>query len=217
MRARRCGRSGDFAFTLVELLVVISIIAVLAGLAFPAISGAIERTRKVQAKNDLVQSVTAVNAYYTEYGKYPLPGAATTTPDDYWITDGLIANLFNVLRASGLGWDSSTGENLNPRRVVFIQVPFAKNAARPLNGICPTGSNAGKYYDPWGNTYRLRIDWDYDNRLVNPYSAGAGGNPISLGSIAYSIGKDQASDADRNTGQYRTSGQNGNDDVLSWQ
>src|ERR1700693_2642481 len=59
------------AFTLIELLVVIAIIAILLGLAFPVFQGVLERAKKVQAKNDLTQVVTAVNAFYTEYGRYP--------------------------------------------------------------------------------------------------------------------------------------------------
>ena len=61
------------AFTLIELLVVIVIIAVLMGLAFPVFSSIQNQAKKTQAKNDLTQIVTAVNAFYTEYGKYPLP------------------------------------------------------------------------------------------------------------------------------------------------
>src|SRR5437016_11245744 len=65
------------AFTLVELLVVIAIIAVLLGLAFPVFQGVLDRAKKVQAKNDVTQIVTAVNAFYTEYGRYP----TLLTPD----------------------------------------------------------------------------------------------------------------------------------------
>src|SRR3954447_21606630 len=64
-------------FTLLELLVVIAIIVVLAGLLFPAVQSVLERAKKVQAKNDLTQIVTAVNAFYTEYGRYPLPSSVT--------------------------------------------------------------------------------------------------------------------------------------------
>src|SRR5260370_34950964 len=66
------------AFTLIELLVVIAIIIILAGLLFPAFSAVQNQARRTQAKNDLTQIVTAVNAYYTEYGHYPLPSTATT-------------------------------------------------------------------------------------------------------------------------------------------
>src|SRR5712671_1470420 len=60
------------AFTLIELLVVIAIIAILVGLLFPAFKAVQNQARSTQAKNDLTQIVNAVNAFYTEYGKYPL-------------------------------------------------------------------------------------------------------------------------------------------------
>lgn len=62
-------------FTLIELLVVITIIVILMGLLFPAFRGVQDQAKRTQAKNDLSQIVTAVNAYYTEYGKYPLKDA----------------------------------------------------------------------------------------------------------------------------------------------
>ena len=60
------------AFTLIELLVVIAIIAILVGLLFPAFKAVQNQARQTQAKNDLTQIVNAVNAFYTDYGKYPL-------------------------------------------------------------------------------------------------------------------------------------------------
>ncbi|MEY2546506.1 MAG: ral secretion pathway protein [Verrucomicrobiota bacterium] len=194
-------------------MVVISIIIILMGLLFPAFKGAQDQAKRAQAKNDLSQIVTAVNAYYTEYGKYPVLGTASSSPNDFWIGDWNSADLFNVLRADGFSWDSTSGDNLNPKRIVFMNPPPAKNSR---GGVSQTD---GKYYDPWGSVYRLRIDWDYDNGLVNPYAAGAGGNPINFGVIGFSIGKDQVSAADGNNGKYKVTGQtnDGDDDVLSWQ
>ncbi len=60
------------AFTLIELLVVIAIIAILVGLLFPAFKAVQNQARQTQAKNDLTQIVNAVNAFYTDYGKYPM-------------------------------------------------------------------------------------------------------------------------------------------------
>ena len=81
------------AFTLIELLVVIVIIAVLMGLAFPVFQGIQNQAKKTQAKNDLTQIVTAVNAFYTEYGKYPL-----ATDDTFFSST---SDLLNTLRALG--------------------------------------------------------------------------------------------------------------------
>src|SRR5256714_13092176 len=88
------GRSS--AFTLIELLVVIAIIAILIGLLFPAFRAVQDQAKRTQAKNDLTQIVNAVNAYYTDYGKYPLVAADTT------YGPGGTANnlLFNELRST---------------------------------------------------------------------------------------------------------------------
>src|SRR5947209_19932662 len=94
------------AFTLIELLVVIAIIAILIGLLFPAFKAVQNQARQTQAKNDLTQIVTAVNAFYTEYGKYPLP---TRTTVDFIFGPGGNSNppsnseLSNTLRAINAG------------------------------------------------------------------------------------------------------------------
>ena len=56
------------AFTLIELLVVITIIAILMGLLFPAFKGVQDQAKRTQAKNDVTQVVTAVNALIPSTG-----------------------------------------------------------------------------------------------------------------------------------------------------
>lgn len=61
------------AFTLVELLVVISIIGVLAALLFPAVGGAILGAGEVECQNHLSQLAKVVRAYCAEHqGSFPL-------------------------------------------------------------------------------------------------------------------------------------------------
>src|SRR4051812_29537977 len=86
------------AFTLIELLIVITIIAVLLGLLFPAFQGVQDRARKVQAKNDLAQIVAATNAFYTDYGTYPSIFAPEMTFDAKNGNDN--DKLFNELRGN---------------------------------------------------------------------------------------------------------------------
>ena len=70
-------------FTLVELLVVIAIIAILAGLGFAGMQGAMESSRKAQARNDVHQLASGVKAYLLEYGRLPEAGKeiASLMPD----------------------------------------------------------------------------------------------------------------------------------------
>jgi type II secretory pathway pseudopilin PulG len=200
------------------LLVVIAIIAILIGLLFPAFKAVQNQARQAQAKNDLTQIVNAVNAYYTEYGKYPLsitadttygPGGTVTTND----------TLFTELRGcTAVGGSCPAAATTNARQIVFISPPDVKNGASPRSGIGTTtgaGGNIGQYFDPWGNNYVVRIDGDYNNQVVNPYTANAGATPnLQIGVIAWSIGADgsgpPAVSGDKNAGVFA-------DDVISWQ
>ncbi|MEO5722032.1 MAG: prepilin-type N-terminal cleavage/methylation domain-containing protein [Chthoniobacterales bacterium] len=192
--------SATRAFTLIELLVVISIIAVLMGLAFPAYQAVQNTAKKTQAKNDLVQIVTAVNAFYTEYGKYPLP--ANTTGEDYIYGAGNTSRtLFDALR----GIDPV----LNPRQVEFIKPPDAKDKITPRGGM---GIADGQFYDPWNKPYLISIDAGYNNEVNNPYTLNAGAAPkLRAGVITWSLGKDrEGGSGDKNGGASK-------DDVISWQ
>jgi len=203
------------AFTLIELLVVIAIIAILIGLLFPAFKAVQNQARQTQAKNDLTQIVNAVNAYYTEYGKYPL-GITTDTTYGPGGAPPTNETLFRELRACTAATGSCLGAaTSNPRQIVFISPPDVKNATSPRSGIGTT-TGTGQYFDPWGNNYIVRIDGDYNNQLLNPYTANAGATPnLQLGVIAWSLGLDGSgppvvTGGDKNTGVFA-------DDVISWQ
>jgi len=206
------------AFTLIELLVVIVIIAVLMGLAFPAFQAVTNQARKTQAKNDLTQIVTAVSAFYTEYGKYPLPAAANSDATATYGSSNSNKTLFDELRAI-----TST---LNTRQIVFLSPPDAKDPAAPRGGIAGASSaSVGQYFDPWGTAYFVSIDWDYDNEVLNPYGAdkGAGAAKIRQGVLSWSLGKNGAlgggaaasGNFDKESGTGGTFTSSG--DVISWQ
>ena len=195
--------SRSSAFTLIELLVVIAIIAILIGLLFPAFRAVQNQAKQTQAKNDLTQIVNAVNAFYTDYGKYPLVIADTT-----YGPAGTTANnlLFNELRAQGA--------TQNPRQIVFINPPYVKTPANPRSGIATQATTINgipvainDYVDPWGTPYNITIDGGYDNQLTNPYTANAGPSQLAIGVIAWSRGPDQIQGTD-----FKAS-----DDVISWQ
>ena len=156
------------AFTLIEILVVISIIAILASLAFPAVNGAMDSAKKAAAKNAAVQIVNAVSAYELEYGR--LPTNFTT------VNSGLM----NILTGS----DTSN----NTRGIVFMEATEWKKGKG--------GTNANGYCDPWGNAnvFAIAIDagssdsTNYDNKVnVSTNGSSSGSYTINKKVAVWSV------------------------------
>ena len=206
---RRIGKHVS-GFTLLELVVVIAIITILVGLLFPAFQAVQNSAKKTQAKNDLTQIVTAANAFYTEYGKYPLPSTATT--DTIYGPEGTSsADLFYTLRAVPLG--ANLNNAVNTRQIVFISPPDVKDTTNPRAGI----GTDGQWYDPWGTRYNVEIDGNYTNQIeVNPYpdtDGSAGARQLRFGVISWSYGNDLT----KGTKTPVNPNFKGSDDVISWQ
>jgi len=171
------------AFTLIELLVVIAIIIILIGLLFPAFKGAQTQAKRTQAKNDLTQLIAAVNAYYTEYGKYPLPATSQGQNEDYTYgydggTSPANSDLIMILQ-------NDAGKSAdNPKGIVFFNGPIAKSVGG--YGIqSASAPNPSAFFDPWGRGYSICIDSDYNNKVRERGT----GNLLTLGVITWSLGE----------------------------
>lgn len=128
------------AFTLLEVMLVIGIIAILAGFLFPVIIGASKRAREKQAAAETRTILVAIKAYRQEYGKWPAQIQATQ--DTTYITN-------NNLVIKPL-----LGSNVKNKIFLNLQVNTNNNP-----------DYAGNYLDPWGIPYVICMDENEDNSL----------------------------------------------------
>jgi len=82
-------------FTIVELLVVITIIGILAALLLPALSAARCRAKHSASQASVQDFSVALKAYETDFGRYP-PEEATND-----VTQLVAASLINVMSSPG--------------------------------------------------------------------------------------------------------------------
>lgn len=169
-------KSDRRGFTLMELLVVITIILILAGISFPAAQGVLAKAKKASAENMALQVRQAIAAYYTEYRRYPLPPGTASGGDVTVVTD---ENLMDIL----LGAD---GNKYNPRRIAFFAGKKAKGNA---NGLVMNASGGGRLMDPWGQTFNVTIDTDYNNR-VEATGLSGGQEIVPQSVVVWSTGED---------------------------
>ena len=130
------------SFTLVELLVVISIIGLLAGLGLPAINGAMQAGKKAEVSAMAESIKTAVNAYYAEYSAYPSNASGKT--------DLTFLNLMSTTNTNGG----------NYRGIAFLEVP-PKFTNATLGLVTPSG-----FYKSQSNFF-LAIDTNGTGVLTN--------------------------------------------------
>jgi prepilin-type N-terminal cleavage/methylation domain-containing protein len=180
---------GVRAFSLTELLVVISIIGLLAGLSTLGITRAMEAGRKAKAKGDLMAIVSAVKAYKQEYGRWPCrTNDLSRNEFSSWYgppteeADGKI--LFRILSGENVAF---TGENLpmNPKQIAFLEGAKRSTGRRDTSG--------GALVDPWGTQYSLKMDTD-ETGAVEYYNTSGSAENIRMSVIAISSGKNKQQD-----------------------
>jgi prepilin-type N-terminal cleavage/methylation domain-containing protein/prepilin-type processing-associated H-X9-DG protein len=129
------------AFSLIEVIMVMTIIAVIIGLALPGLLTAREGARRLQCLNNLRQVSLALANYEVKYGVLP-PGVVNPTgpvhnqPDDFHI--GWIISFLPEMEQRGLA------QSIDTRLSVYD--PINSKAAGPQirTMICPADVRAGR-------------------------------------------------------------------------
>ena len=139
-------------FTLVELLVVIGIIAILAGMLMAGIMYAPAKAQKAKAQAEVTTLVNAIKQYESAYGVLPIPSGALS--DDGILGSNEYKMMIHILQADDEGLsdsDKAIVKKQNKRSTKFLDIQ---------------GNEAGTYTDPWGENYFVVFDANYDGKIT---------------------------------------------------
>ena len=146
-------------FTLIELLVVIAVLGILAGILLPAATSAIQKSRVSQARSDIDSIVSAVKAFFGEYGRMPI--SSGNGKGDF--SSAGKGEILEVLKAS-----TDKGKKVNTKEIPFLDLRIGK--------------------DPWGNDYVILLDCDFDDTIAKATDAKLAGD-LKVKVAVYSKGK----------------------------
>jgi prepilin-type N-terminal cleavage/methylation domain-containing protein len=161
------------AFTLIELLIVIAIIAILAGLLLPALANVKVKARIKQAQTEMVNLTAAIKAYEAEYNRYPASKQAETAAaggDFTYATSvpGLnpnpnLPNAEVIMILQDIDGGVNAGHARNPRKLALFE-------GKPV-GASSAGGIDSNYVllDPWGNPYIISMDLSDDNKCADTF------------------------------------------------
>jgi len=141
----------------VELLVVMSIIAALAGLLFPVAGGVQMQVRKVRSKTLFASVKMGVDMFYSEYQRMPqLSGAGAGGDVSFRSDEPMGRELISALTGDV---DDDTAKRLNPKTLSFCEFSEKQMRENDSRGF------GGYLVDGFGNTFYMIMDYDYDGKI----------------------------------------------------
>jgi prepilin-type N-terminal cleavage/methylation domain-containing protein len=189
-RLMPAARNMEQAFTLVEWLIVIAIIAIWADVE-PPMPGSKTTAKKHIAQSEEGNLVAAINQYYAVYNHLPASSNAVAaagtndftfgtvsktsagsgqlssimvdTPGEY-VYQNYNSEIIAILRDDNFWPEVNHGAQhiYNPRQTPFFSAKAAPDTNSP--GIGPDEV----FRDPWGNPYIITLDLNQDHKCYDP-------------------------------------------------
>lgn len=165
-------RRRSAGFTLIELMAVITIIIILAGLVVGGMAFVSERQAKEKAKVQIALLSKAIEEYKLEMGSYPgtssqFGGAsATGKGGDYSQV------LYAALYSEGLSYQNQSNPPANWSKATKIFLPELDPTTSKQGW---TSTSETKIRDPWGNPYLYRVGTNAQNPDFDLWSKGKDG------------------------------------------
>jgi prepilin-type N-terminal cleavage/methylation domain-containing protein len=189
------GRS-KVGFSLIEMLVVIAIIATLAGILLPVLGRAKTKAREAAARAEIRTLQLAIASYKATYGYWPgstnVYRSSGQNPDGRDFTYGTTwanGSLLKLGYPTIVSYGTPTYQICNAELVALLRplnlaptpelsaVSASRNPQQLdfLHARIAAGSNApglgpdGVLRDPWGNPYIVTLDLDFDDRCIDGF------------------------------------------------
>ena len=174
-------RKSKSGFTIIELLVVVTIIVVLAAITIVVYRGSQARARDAQRKTDIVNITKALELYYADNGSYPDPVATSSAINSAWYSSGdaswtgfalqmqnaitqlpsdPINSPGNPLAAGNYGYAYFTGGYCGKTSGQWYLLTYVLEGSpkeRTAIGDCCTNPIGDNYYNGSGNTSYYRM------------------------------------------------------------
>jgi prepilin-type N-terminal cleavage/methylation domain-containing protein len=169
------GREGCHAsgFTLVEVIVVLSVVLLLTGIAVPMLSSYMEDGRRAKAEGEVKVIAAAMMSFYKDVGVYPARNSAGTNNTLYSVFTGSTLPTSSPFTGSH-NWGTW---GINATRGDLLDNHLLTNAPQAsTGGAYPTTGSArwrGPYLagssplDPWGRPYVINVISGFYSHATN--------------------------------------------------
>ena len=154
-------------FTLIELIVVIAILATLAGISYPAIMAVQDNARISASSKACMDIVSGVSSFKQDSnGMLPFytKEAKPDRDDQIYLSTlpGKNAGLLSILT----GYEEDEDDKLNRNNEAYIKPSKAED---PRDGLYGESAAELGLYDPWGKPYYIVL-CEMDDGCIDPFT-----------------------------------------------